>query len=64
MSVTDRFLAELGPVVMGQASKDASPQYENLIKGLKHIKIKVRSLQISFRLIFTSRTLGVATRSI
>lgn len=41
MSVTDRFLAELGPVAMGQVSKDASPRYENLVKGLKHIKIKV-----------------------
>jgi hypothetical protein len=43
MSVTDRFLAELGPVAMGQVSKDASPRYENLVKGLKHIKIKVAS---------------------
>ncbi|KAF9480926.1 hypothetical protein BDN70DRAFT_992293 [Pholiota conissans] len=41
MSVTDRFLAELGPVAMGQVSKDASPRYEILVKGLKHIKIKV-----------------------
>jgi hypothetical protein len=39
--VTDRFLAELGPVAMGQVSKDQGVKYENLVKGLTHIKIKV-----------------------
>jgi len=41
ISVTDRFLAELGPVAMGQVSKDQGEKYENLVKGLTHIKIKV-----------------------
>jgi len=41
ISVTDRFLAELGPVAMGQVSKDQGAMYENLVKGLTHIKIKV-----------------------
>lgn len=41
ISVTDRFLAELGPVAMGQVSKDQGAKYENLVKGLTHIKIKV-----------------------
>ncbi|KAI0065268.1 hypothetical protein BV25DRAFT_1927987 [Artomyces pyxidatus] len=41
MSVTDRFLAELGPVASGQVAKDVDLKYENLIRGLKHIQIKV-----------------------
>ncbi|KAF5351214.1 hypothetical protein D9756_008427 [Leucocoprinus leucothites] len=41
MSVTDRFLAELGPVATGQIPKDADVKYENLVKALRHIKIKV-----------------------
>ena len=41
ISVTDRFLAELGPVAMGLVSKDQGAKYENLVKGLTHIKIKV-----------------------
>lgn len=39
MSVTDRFLAELGPITTGQVPKDADMKYENLVKGLMHIKI-------------------------
>ncbi|KAG6873883.1 hypothetical protein C0995_009662 [Termitomyces sp. Mi166 len=41
MSVTDRFLAELGPVAHGQVPKDLDMKYENLVRGLKHIQIKV-----------------------
>ncbi|KAF9444887.1 hypothetical protein P691DRAFT_806559 [Macrolepiota fuliginosa MF-IS2] len=41
MSVTDRFLAELGPITNGQVPKDADVKYENLVKGLRHIKINV-----------------------
>ncbi|PPQ93567.1 hypothetical protein CVT25_005559 [Psilocybe cyanescens] len=41
MSVTDLFLAELTPVANGQVSKDLGSKYENLIRGLSHIKIKV-----------------------
>ncbi|KDR72526.1 hypothetical protein GALMADRAFT_142849 [Galerina marginata CBS 339.88] len=41
ISVTDRFLAELAPVANGQVPKDLATKYENLVKGLKHIKIKV-----------------------
>ncbi|KAH9477954.1 Cell morphogenesis protein PAG1 [Psilocybe cubensis] len=41
MSVTDLFLAELTPVANGQVSKDLGAKYENLIRGLSHIKIKV-----------------------
>ncbi|KAI0372230.1 hypothetical protein BV20DRAFT_964348 [Pilatotrama ljubarskyi] len=40
-SVTDRFLTELGPIAAGQVAKDADMRYENLVKGLKHIHIKV-----------------------
>ena len=40
-SVSDRFLAELGPVAAGQVGKDDT-RYENLVKGLRHIHIKVR----------------------
>ncbi|KAG6853412.1 hypothetical protein C0991_004643 [Blastosporella zonata] len=41
MSVTDRFLAELGPVAQGHVPKDLDMKYENLVRGLKHIQIKV-----------------------
>lgn len=41
MTVTDRFLAELGPVASGQVPKDLDMKYEHLVQGLKHIKIKV-----------------------
>ncbi|KAF5383133.1 hypothetical protein D9615_005030 [Tricholomella constricta] len=41
MSVTDRFLAELGPVAQGQVPKDLDMKYENLVRGLRHIQIKV-----------------------
>ncbi|KAL0958389.1 hypothetical protein HGRIS_000531 [Hohenbuehelia grisea] len=40
-TVTDRFLAELGPVASGQVPKDLDMKYENLVKGLKHVTIKV-----------------------
>jgi len=43
MSVTDRFLAELSHVTTSQMSKDADVKYENLVKALRHIKIKVNS---------------------
>ncbi|KII91186.1 hypothetical protein PLICRDRAFT_135155 [Plicaturopsis crispa FD-325 SS-3] len=41
VSVTDRFLGELSPVASGQVPKDLDMKYENLVKGLKHIQIKV-----------------------
>ncbi|KAI0938631.1 hypothetical protein AcV5_000269 [Taiwanofungus camphoratus] len=40
-SVTDRFLVELGPVAAGQVPRDADFKYENLVKGLRHVQIKV-----------------------
>ena len=46
VSVTDRFIAELGPVASGQVPKNSGPKYENLVKGLKHIQIKVCSIFI------------------
>ena len=41
--MTDRFLSELGPVAQGQVPKDQAMKYENLVKGLHHIRIKVSS---------------------
>ncbi|KAI5120892.1 hypothetical protein M0805_002992 [Coniferiporia weirii] len=41
VSVTDRFLAELGPVASNQIPKDMDVKYENLVRALKHIEIKV-----------------------
>ncbi|KAG6909916.1 hypothetical protein DXG01_014436 [Tephrocybe rancida] len=41
MSVTDRFLAELGLISHGQVPKDLDMKYENLVRALKHIQIKV-----------------------
>ncbi|THH13619.1 hypothetical protein EW146_g6621 [Bondarzewia mesenterica] len=40
-SVTDRFLSEMGPVASGHVPKDADMKYENLVRGLKHVQIKV-----------------------
>lgn len=44
ISVTDRFLAELAPVASGHVAKDVDLRYENLVRGLKHIQIKVSYL--------------------
>ena len=41
VSVTDRFLGELGPVASGQVPKDLDMKYESLVKGIKYIQIKV-----------------------
>jgi hypothetical protein len=41
ISVTDRFISELGPVASGQVSKDTDMRYEMLLRGLRHIEIKV-----------------------
>ncbi|KAH7909870.1 cell morphogenesis N-terminal-domain-containing protein, partial [Hygrophoropsis aurantiaca] len=41
VSVTDRFLSEFGPVASGQVVKDFDTRYENLVKGLRHVQIKV-----------------------
>jgi hypothetical protein len=41
LSVTDRFLVELGPVASGQVPKDPDMKHGNLVKGLKHIHLKV-----------------------
>ncbi|KAI9459195.1 cell morphogenesis N-terminal-domain-containing protein [Lactarius psammicola] len=41
ITVTDRFLAELERVASGQVVKDVDSRYENLVRGLKHIQIKV-----------------------
>lgn len=40
-SVTDRFLTELGPMAAGLVPKDADPRYEYIVKGLKHVQVKV-----------------------
>ncbi|KZT36733.1 hypothetical protein SISSUDRAFT_926525 [Sistotremastrum suecicum HHB10207 ss-3] len=40
-SVTDRFLAQLKPVMDGMVPKDADPKYESLVKGLRHVQLKV-----------------------
>ncbi|KAH9933118.1 cell morphogenesis N-terminal-domain-containing protein [Epithele typhae] len=39
-TVSDRFLVELGPVAAGQVGKDDT-KFENLVKGLRHLRIKV-----------------------
>jgi hypothetical protein len=54
ISVTDRFLAELAPVALGQVTKDVDLRYENLVRGLKHIQIKVEYLSSSDQSNFTT----------
>ncbi|KAI6121957.1 cell morphogenesis N-terminal-domain-containing protein [Pisolithus sp. B1] len=41
VSVTDRFLNELAPVAGGQVAKDSDTRFENLVKGLRHVPLKV-----------------------
>jgi hypothetical protein len=41
LSVTDRFVSELAPVASGQVPKDTDMRYEMLLRGLKHIQLKV-----------------------
>jgi hypothetical protein len=41
LSITNRFLVELGPVASGQVPKDPDMKHENLVKGLKHVHLKV-----------------------
>ncbi|KIK28230.1 hypothetical protein PISMIDRAFT_673910 [Pisolithus microcarpus 441] len=41
VSVTDRFLNELAPVAGGQVAKDSDTRFENLVKGLRHVQLKV-----------------------
>ncbi|PBK70905.1 hypothetical protein ARMSODRAFT_1033874 [Armillaria solidipes] len=40
VSITDRFLSELGPVAQGQVTKD-DMKFENLVRGIKHVQLKV-----------------------
>lgn len=42
-SVTDRFLAELRPVAAGHVTRDGDLRFENLVRGLKHVQIKVHN---------------------
>ena len=42
IGVTDRFLAELRPVSSGQVLKDMDLRYETLVRGLRHVQLKVR----------------------
>lgn len=64
ITVTDRFLAELERVSSGQVVKDVDSRYENLVRGLKHIQIKVESLASSNwpELMISYRLLGLAPR--
>ncbi|KAG2124183.1 cell morphogenesis N-terminal-domain-containing protein [Suillus clintonianus] len=41
VSVTDRFLGELEPVANGQVAKDLDTKYEHLVKGLRHVQLRV-----------------------
>ncbi|KAG8901572.1 Cell morphogenesis protein PAG1 [Tulasnella sp. 408] len=41
VSVTDRFILALGPLAAGQVIKDGGMRYENIIRGIEYIKLKV-----------------------
>lgn len=41
MSVTDRFLNELAPVAGGHVARDSDTKFENLVKGLRFVQLKV-----------------------
>lgn len=40
-SVTDRFLNELKPVRLGTVPKELDPKYEIIVKGLRHVQLRV-----------------------
>jgi hypothetical protein len=61
VSVADRFIAELAPVASGQVPKDLDMKYENLVKGIQHLKLKVNiQKQFMFRFVLKQRLLGLA----
>jgi hypothetical protein len=60
ITVTDRFLAELERVSTGQVVKDVDSRYENLVRGLKHIQIKVESLMAILQLARTYDIISTA----
>lgn len=41
VSVTDRFVLALGPLAAGQVLKDGGMRYENIIRGIEYIKLRV-----------------------
>lgn len=45
VSVTDRFILALGPLAAGQVIKDGGMRYENIIRGIEYIKLKVSAYQ-------------------
>ncbi|KAG6334469.1 hypothetical protein ID866_4617 [Astraeus odoratus] len=45
VSVTDRFLNELAPVTSGHITKDLDTKFENLVKGLRYVQLKVWPLE-------------------
>lgn len=62
--MTDRYLVELGPVAAGQVPKDADYKYEHLVKGLRHVQIRVCMLlipTINQTRDYTDCFIGVAT---
>lgn len=40
-TVADRFVAELKPVMAGYVIRDGDIRYENLVRGIRHIQLKV-----------------------
>jgi hypothetical protein len=60
-SVADRFVSELRPLAQGQVSKDLDMKYENLVKGVRHLQIKVGLWALHESPTNASR-LGLATR--
>jgi len=49
-TVTDRFLAELKPITVGQVGKEGDPRFENLVQSLRYVQIKVGAHKISISL--------------
>lgn len=41
VSVTDRYIGALQPLASGQVVKDGGTRFENIIRGLEYIKLKV-----------------------
>ncbi|KAG2352115.1 cell morphogenesis protein N-terminal [Suillus spraguei] len=55
VSVTDRFLCELEPVMNDQVAKYLDTKYEHLVKGLRHVQLRPSPSQM--RMVFSSRSL-------
>ena len=60
-TVTDRILAELGPVTLGLIAKDQDNKFENPVRGMGYIQIKARTMIRTYEPLNSHLAIGLAT---